>query len=69
MASVKPRHNGKSRAARVTGKKAAETLLAASGVPQPFQRSRQGHEPSSQARRIASVHGAIWVTMSFMYGL
>ena len=43
--------------------------LAASGMPQPFHRSRRGREPSFQAIRVASVHGRICVATSFRLGL
>ncbi len=48
----------------VKSENAADWLLAASGVPQPFHRSRSGRAPSRQAVRTASVHGRISVTTS-----
>ena len=49
--------SGSGIARSVNGEKAADCPLAASGVPHPFHRSRQGADPSSQAARTASAHG------------
>src|SRR5262249_18321374 len=65
---VNPRASGSRSPSSVHGEKAAETLLAASGIPHPFHRSRRGSAPSFSASRVAFAHGRICVAMSLRYG-
>ena len=53
----------------MNGENTAETLLAASGMPQPFQRLRSGASPALNARRVSLAQGRICVTTSLRYGL
>lgn len=68
-AAERRKADGNGRARRVTGENAADCPSAASGVPQPFHRSRQGAEASAQALRMAFAHGRNCVATSFKYGL
>jgi hypothetical protein len=67
--SVNACASGQNTVRSVNGENAAETLLAASGIPHPFHRLRSGSAPSFNAVRVALAHGRIWVTTSFRFAL
>ena len=67
--SVKPEARGARKVSHVHGANAADWTLPARGVPQPFQRSRNGSSPCLHASRTARAHGANCVTTSFRFEL
>src|SRR4029453_12700311 len=63
--------SGQKTVASVSGENAAERLLAARGMPPPFQRFQSGRDPSFHAILTALVQGRIIVATSFkkeLYG-
>jgi hypothetical protein len=67
--NVKPLARGKGNIRKVNGEKDSERPVAASGIPQPFQRFQRGRLPSFQAWRTAFCQGAICVTASLKFSL
>jgi hypothetical protein len=55
---------GRISAGMLNGENAADWLLAISGVPHPFQTSRNGSAPDLHATRTASLQGTICVMTS-----
>src|SRR5262249_36049436 len=69
VAQVNAIARGRRSATKVKGESAAAWPLAASPMPQPFQRLRQGSDLSSKASRTALAQGAICVATSLRSAL